>query len=163
MPLERRRGRCASSLLVGLHHRQPQAADVVAEQVQRGLDRVGLVVQNIAAKTSRSEASISARWSGSSNIRRISVPTMWLETQMPPAQPEVERAREVLVVAGQDRQPVDRPEVGRVGLLDRLDPVDLAQLGQQLAVDVDGRAARDVVDDHRRPGRPRARPPRNGG
>src|ERR1044072_1007252 len=48
---------------------------------------VGLVVQNMASNTSRSEAAISARRSGSSNIRRISFPTTWLETQMPPAQP----------------------------------------------------------------------------
>ena len=70
-------------------------------------------------------------------------------------------ARDV-VVAGQHGQPVDRLQLVAVGLLDRLDALDLGQLGQQVGRHVGRRAARDVVEDHRR-GRPRRRRrPRSG-
>src|ERR1700691_3485393 len=48
---------------------------------------VGLAVMNSVSYTSCSPASISARCSGSSTIRRISSPTMWLETLIAPAPP----------------------------------------------------------------------------
>jgi hypothetical protein len=43
---------------------------------------------------------------------------------------EVEHVGEHVVVAGVHREPVDPREVGRVGLLDRLDAIELGELGE---------------------------------
>jgi hypothetical protein len=80
---------------------------------------------------------------------------MWLATQMPPTPPDVERAREDVVVAGVDAEAVDWREVLVVGLLDVVDALDLGELGQQVVGHVERRAAGDVVEDHRPVGGPR--------
>ena len=49
---------------------------------------------------------------------------------MPPAPPNSSVAQEDVVVAGEDRQALDRPQLVVVGLLDRDDVVDLRQLGR---------------------------------
>ena len=72
---------------------------------------------------------------------------------MPPAPPMSRFRAQDVVVAGQHGEPVDRLQLVGVGLLDRHDPVDLRQLGEQVGRHVDRRATRDVVEDHRRAGR----------
>jgi hypothetical protein len=62
---------------------------------------------------------------------------------------DVEDVGEHVVVAGVDVEPVDRREAVVVGLLDRLDPVDLGQLGEQVVGQVERGALRDVVEDDR--------------
>ena len=96
--------------LVGLDERQPEAADVVARAGSSAvLTGVGLAVQNIASiDVAQRRRRSRARCSGSSNMRRISVPTTWLDDADAAGAAEVERAGEVLVVAGEHRQPVDR-------------------------------------------------------
>ena len=49
---------------------------------------------------------------------------------MPPAPAEFKRAEEDVVVAGQDRQALDRPQLVVVRLLDGDHAVDLGQLGE---------------------------------
>ena len=68
---------------------------------------------------------------------------------MPPAPPNSSVAQEDVVVAGQHRQALDRPQLVVVGLLDGDDVVDLRQLGEQLGRHVDDHPRGDVVDDHR--------------
>ena len=52
---------------------------------------------------------------------------------MPPAPPKLERAQEDVVVAGEDVEALDRPELVVVGLLDGDDVLDLGgELGEQL-------------------------------
>ena len=62
---------------------------------------------------------------------------MWLATRIPPAPPDVERAREDVVVAGVEVEAVDEREVVVVGLLDALDVLELRQLGEQVVGHVD--------------------------
>ena len=77
---------------------------------------------------------------------------------MPPVPPMSRHLRVDVVVAGEDREPVDQLQLVGVGLLAGLDAVDLGELGQQVRRHVDRRAARDVVEDHRACRRRRGRP-----
>ena len=89
-------------------------------------------------------------------------PTRCEATRMPPAPPNSSVAQEDVVVAGEDRQALDRPQLVVVGLLDRDDVVDLRQLAEQLGADVDDHPRGDVVErPSAAPGPPR-RPPRSG-
>ena len=80
--------------------------------------------------------------SGSSTIRRISLPTMWLATLIPPAPPSSSVRSEAGVVARVEVEPVDRLQLVRVGLLDARDALDLRELGEQVGRDVGAGARR---------------------
>ena len=142
----------AALLVAGLDEREPQPADVVAEHVQRGLDR------DRAGRAEQRRVDVLQR--------RVDLrPGLGLVEHPPhlgagdvrgdadqPVAAELERAQVVLVVAGEHAQAVDRAQLRAVGLLDGVDPVDLRELREQVRRHVQRRPRRDVVEDHRAPG-----------
>src|SRR6476646_4243692 len=135
--------------LVGLDEREPQAADPVAQQVQRGLDgdrvrRDGHGVED-AAKRRVDRAALVGLVDHPAHLLADDVAR---DADSPDAA-DVERAREDVVVAGVDAEAVDGREVRVVGLLDVVDALDLRELREDLVRHVERRAGRDVVEDHR--------------
>ena len=133
----------------GLHERQTQAADVVAEQVQRGL-RAGRIrgheqrLIDVAAAKRRSPRDARAhRPCGASRCRRCGWPRGFLRRRPCPAYARTCRRRRR---TGPGRRSA---EFLGVGLLDPLDPVDLGQLGQQVRRHVRRGAPGDVVQQDR--------------
>ena len=125
----------------------------MAEQVQRGLDRCRAGgaehgVEDVAQRGVDLRAPLGL----------VDHPAHLLADDVaghedPAGAAEVQRPRERGVVAGVDREAVDRLEVVVVGLLDAVDVLDLRQLGEQVGRHVDRRPRRDVVEEHRLVGR----------
>src|SRR5215211_1362672 len=70
--------------------------------------------------------------------------------QDPAAPPHLQRPQEDLVVAGEQVEPLDRPELVVVCLLHGDDVVDIGgKLGHEIRGEVDDAARGDVVEDHR--------------
>ena len=136
--------------LVGLDHREPQRAGVVAEQVHRRLDR------GRAGGDEERLVDVAQRGVDLRARLRLVVHPAHLGADDVGGDADAARAAHVqagavdVVVAGQDREPVDRLQLGGVGLLDADDAVDLGELGEQVGRHVDRRAAGDVVEHHRR-------------
>ena len=110
------------ALLVGLDAAAGAGAPAAqAEQLAGLLDRDRVVPArrrvDVLQRRRRSRRGSRAR----RPCRRISSPTTWLATRMPPAPPMSSDAGEVVVVAGVEVEAVDRREVVVVGLLDALD------------------------------------------
>ena len=152
-----------------LDERQPQAADLVAEQVQRGLDRdrvrrrPGGARSTGAARSSSSRARLVRRRRARARTSSFTCgPTTCVWTQMPPTPPSSRN--------GQDRGR-RRPRRGRARARrcaaparGRRSPASprvtfgiSASSRDRLGLDVDDDAARDVVDDDRLVGRGRDR------
>ena len=143
----------ASRASSALDHRQAHGRRLVAQQVQRRLDagRAGGDEQRRVDVAQRG-VDLRARARARRTCGASPSPTTCEATQMPPAPPMSRQRAQDVVVAGQHGQAVDRLQLVGVGLLDRLDAVDLRQLGEQVGRHVDRRAAGDVVEDHRRAG-----------
>src|SRR3954447_22925374 len=134
-------------ILVGRHQRQAQAADVVAQEVERGLDedRVGddeqrceevaeLVVDRRALVGLVDHAAhlVADDVAGDGDDARAA---------------HVERGGEDVVVARVDLEALDRREGVVVGLLDARDVIrERTDLGQEVVGDVERRPAGDVVE-----------------
>ena len=118
--------------LVALHERQPEAADVVPEHPQRGLHRrraggdehrrVDLLQRRVDLRA-RFRLVVHPAHLGPDDVRGDADAA---------GAADVQAAGVDVVVAGQDREPVDQLQLVRVGLLDRVDPVDLRQLREQV-------------------------------
>ena len=142
-------------VFIGLDHRQAAAPDVVAEQVERRLG-AGRARSQEQRRVDVAQARVDLR----ARLGLVEQPPHLVADDV---RGDADAARAALVevggedvvVAGEHREPVDRLELVGVGLLDRLDAVDLGELGQQVGAHVDHAAAGDVVEDHRRVARGR--------
>ena len=98
--------------LVGLDERQPQAADVVAEQVQRGLDRDrARGAEHRLEDVAQRGVDLRAALRLVEHAAHLGADDVAGDADAAGAA-EVEAAGEVLVVAGQQRHAVDRAELG---------------------------------------------------
>ena len=130
-------------------HRQAAAARVEPEQVERRLRarRAG----------GEEERRVDVAQRGVDLGPRVGLVEQALHLRADDVRGDADAARAALVeglgedrvVARQHGEPVDRLQLVGVGLLDRLDPVDLGQLGEQVGRHVDRGTAGDVVEDHR--------------
>ena len=138
---------------VGLDQRQAQAADVVAEQVQRGLraGRAGGHEQRLVDVAQR-RVDLRALLGLVDHAAHLVADDV-AGDEDPAGAAHVERARERRVVAGVDGEAVDQLQLVGVGLLDALDALDLRELGEQVGRHVRAGARGDVVEQDRLVGR----------
>ena len=136
-------------LLVRLDQRQPQPADRVAREVERGLHR-----NRVGGDRERLEEVLQGLVQLRASLGLVDHPAHLAADEVrghadAPRAPHVEHAREHVVVACEQVEPVDRREVLVTSLLDGRDVVDLSELGEEVVRHVERRAAGDVVENDR--------------
>ena len=142
-----------------LDERQPQAADLVAEQLERRLDRDRVRLDPRSSIAGRSSSSSARAPSTSPSRYRVIISftrrpdDVRVDADAADAADLEERKHEV-VVAGVEVEAARRRCAAlrrgrRLRLLDGADVRDLGEPRDRLGLDVDHHAARDVVDDHR--------------